>query len=312
MGYSRFLLLFFVLFLNIQMIFERSITLSREQISENKMEIHFLGLNYTADISINNNIIYRHPGGEYPFTLDLPRDLLTSDKRNTLSVKLNYHLDSESTIPVKQRFMFPHNYGGILKDVFIKLLPNISIADVNVSYTINHSRNSAGFSIVSKVDNREFRKDEDTLAAGNNFSYKARFISPGGQTQNLADYNFNLPVNSDYEIKQTTEISSPALWSPSSSQYYSVSLELYRGNELLDVTTKRVAVYSLDAGADSLTLNNRSFTLNGVTYVPSFYDYGSLYSYQQMERDISIIKEAGFNAVRFAKSIPHPLSNLSV
>jgi beta-galactosidase len=53
-------------------------------------------------------------------------------------------------------------------------------------------------------------------------------------------------------------------------------------------------------------LNNRSFTLNGVTYVPSFYDYGSLYSYNQMERDISIIKEAGFNSVRFAKSIPHP------
>jgi hypothetical protein len=66
-------------------------------------------------------------------SLIFPKDLLTPDNKNILSVKLNYHLDSESTIPVKQRFMFPHNYGGILKDVYIKLLPNISIADVDVN-----------------------------------------------------------------------------------------------------------------------------------------------------------------------------------
>jgi beta-galactosidase len=288
-----------------ELIFERSFNFNREQISDNKMEIHFLGLNYTADISVNDNIIYRHPGGEYPFRFDLPKDILLHDRNNVISVKLNYHLDSETTIPVKQRFMFPHNYGGILKDVYIKLLPNISIADIDINYTITE-RNNASFRITTKIDNKEFRKNADTILVNNNFSFRVRFTAPNGQQINLSDYNFTLPVNSDQEISQSAEISSPLLWSPSSPLYYRINFELWRGNDLIDITSRRVAVYSLNAGTDSLMFNNRSFILNGVTYIPSFYDYGSLYSYQQMERDISIIKEAGFNAVRFAKSIPHP------
>jgi beta-galactosidase len=288
-----------------ELFFERNLNFTREQIADTRMEVHFLGLNYTADISVNDNIIYRHHGGEYPFKIDLPKDILFHDRRNVLSVKLNYHLDSESTIPVKQRFMFPQNYGGILKDVYIKVLPNISIADIDVNYNLTE-KNTANFRIISRIENKEFRKDADTISVNNNFSYRIRITAPNGQVTSLNDFNFTLAVNSDQDINQTADLTSPILWSPSAPQYYRISFELWRGNELIDITSKRTAVYSLTAGQDSLWFNNRGFILNGVTYIPSFYDYGSLYSYQQMERDISLIKEAGFNVVRFAKSVPHP------
>ncbi len=46
--------------------------------------------------------------------------------------------------------------------------------------------------------------------------------------------------------------------------------------------------------------------LKGTAYYPGNEIYGKLISYDQMERDISLIKDAGFNCVRFAKSTVHP------
>ncbi len=102
-----------------EFIFERSFSIDENALKKNSFDLVFLGLNYRADISINNIIISRHPGGEFPFTIDLSRDILKSDSVNLLTVKLFYKLDSKSTIPLKQRFLFARNYGGIIHDVYI-------------------------------------------------------------------------------------------------------------------------------------------------------------------------------------------------
>jgi beta-galactosidase len=62
----------------------------------------------------------------------------------------------------------------------------------------------------------------------------------------------------------------------------------------------------LKSGEESFILNGADYTLKGVSYYPGVETYGKLISYQDMERDISLIKEAGFNSVRFAKSTAHP------
>jgi len=60
---------------NGEFIFEKSFKLTPKQVSSNTFKLFILGLNYIADISINNIIIYRHSGGEYPIEVDLPRDI---------------------------------------------------------------------------------------------------------------------------------------------------------------------------------------------------------------------------------------------
>ena len=111
-----------------ELIFEKEFELSKAQISESTLELIFFSINYTADISLNNTIIHRHSGGEYPFKVSLPRDILKSDRKNLLSLKLIYELDSKNSIPQKQRFLFPQNRGGIIGDVFIHLKPDFYIA----------------------------------------------------------------------------------------------------------------------------------------------------------------------------------------
>ena len=67
-----------------EFVFEKNFPLTDDQLNNHKISLVFFGLNYSADISVNKIIIYRHPGGEYPFTVSLPRDILKSDKDNII------------------------------------------------------------------------------------------------------------------------------------------------------------------------------------------------------------------------------------
>ena len=287
------------------LVFEKAFTLTKEQISNNKFKICFLGLNYSADISVNNVIIYRHTGGRFSFNLDLPKDIIYSNRNNILSVKLNYKPDAENTIPVKQGFLSPKSYGGIFGDIFIQLLPNISINEPDISYNYDPKTNKARFALSSKIENRDFSL-KDTSAREDFLNLKIIFQSPTGIITLTQDQAFQLSRNQEKKIIQNVDISSPLLWSPSNPQSYTVSFFLYHNGNLIDRVNRKVSVYSLRPTKDSLLFNGSNFTLEGVTYIPSNYEYGSMLSFEQMEKDIKLIKETGFNCVRFSKEIPHP------
>ena len=287
------------------LVFEKAFTLTKEQISNNKFKIYFLGLNYSADISVNNIIIYRHTGGRFSFNLDLPKDIITSDKNNILSVKLNYKADAENTIPVKQGFLLPKNYGGIFGDIYLQLLPNISINDPDISYKYDPKTNKARFTLSSKIENRDFSL-KDTSAKEDLLNLKIIFQSPAGSIALTQDQVFQLSRNKEKNLIENFDLSSPMVWSPSNPQSYTLSFCLYRNGNLIDKVNRKVSVYSLLPTKDSFLFNGSTFTLEGVTYIPSNYEYGSMLTFEQMEKDIRLIKETGFNCVRFSKVIPNP------
>ncbi len=290
-----------------EFIFEKSFKLSSSEINSSRMKLVFFGLNYTADISLNKNIIYRHSGGEFPFSIDVPRDILKSDQDNLISVKLSYELDSENTIPLKQRFLFPQNFGGIIRDVFLHITPNINIKELTLKRSLNFSNRKASVEIRSVIENKEFKKPDDTIEEANNFTLKVKAYSPDGKTQISGnDFKFELKLNREIEVKQSILINDPILWSPETPGSYIIRLELYRANQLVDLTDRSVALFSLELEDDNLLLNGKEYNLQGVTYLPSFDEFGSLSSYSQMEKDLVLIKETGFNTIRFSKSVPHP------
>ncbi len=290
-----------------ELIFEKSFTISVKDFKKYQMKLVFFGINYSADISVNKNIIYRHPGGEFPFQVDLPKDILNIDKSNILSVKLYYNLDSENTIPVKQRFLFPHNFGGILRDVYIHLIPNISLRDIDVSYKYYPGSRSASMQVNCRAEDKEFSKPADSLAVNNELTYRINVTAPDGSVlKNQVETKFTLIPNKDKIFSNNFVLTKPELWSASTPVSYIISLELWRGDSLLDVSRRTAALYSLTTGNDSLIFNGEGFELKGVTYLPSNGEYGNLESYADMEKDISLIKGTGFNAVRFSKIVPHP------
>jgi hypothetical protein len=296
-----------------EFVFEKNFPLTNDQLNNHKISLVFFGLNYSADISVNKVIIYRHPGGEFPFTVSLPRDILRSDKDNIISVKLSYALDSKNTIPLKQRFLFPQSFGGVIRDVYLHLTPNVSISDFTFKTEIDLKSNKAVISFQSIIDNKEFKKVNDTLGTQTNFVLRTQIFYTDGKTSlnsgsssDINDNGFVLKQNKQFEIKNSVTITSPTFWSPDNPASYILRLELWRGDQLIDRQDQSIALFKLESSQNSFTLNGKVFNLYGVTYIPSFYQYGSLTSYERMESDLEKIKLAGFNSVRFSKSLPNP------
>ena len=287
--------------------FQKTFRLSDRQIKDNQIDLVFFGLNYSADISLNKVIIYRHTGGDLPFTVKLPRDILKADGDNIISVSLVYKLDSENTIPLKQRFFFPQNLGGLIRDVYLHLTPNVKIQKSDINFSIDFKGNKATVSINSQITNNEFRNLNDTLPEENNFTFITQIFSPDGKAVVTTDKkDFELKRNREIKIANSISISNPVLWSPDNPKSYIVRQEIFRAGNLVDRYDKSVALFSITSTNENLLLNNQPVSLNGVTYIPSFKTYGAMMTYAQMESDLQKIKDSGFNSVRFAKSIPHP------
>jgi len=290
-----------------EFVFEKNFELSEREIKTNSFDLVFLGLNYQADISINNIIIYRHTGGEFPFTIDLPRDILISDSTNLLSVKLLYKLDSKSTIPLMQRFLFGRNYGGIIHDVYIYKKPSLNISNFEIQSEVNPSKRKAIIKLNSVVVDNEIMETFQATDSVVNLSLKAFIISPDSiSTSEIEQYSFGLKRNKEKEINQSVVIRNPVLWSPENPRSYKIRMELWKEDILVDVLKRTVALYSLEVTDSSFMLNGKNFKLEGVTYTPEFSSYGDLVNYKKFDDDIRLIKETGFNAVRIAKIVPHP------
>ena len=289
-----------------ELTFEKEFNITQNQLNNYIMFVHFLGMNYSADIAVNNIIIYRHTGGEYPFHFELPHDILRVDKKNVLTVKLLYKLDSENTIPVKQRFLFPQSFGGIFRDVYIQLIPNISISDLNVSSNYDSKSDKASLKVKAEINNQEFKRIPDSIEIQNNFNLKIKIFRPDGSSAGIFENKFTLERNKNILINQDIEIKNPSLWSESNPKSYIISTELWKTDSLIDITRQEREIYSISSEKNLLLFNGSAFQLKGVTYIPSFEEFGSLASYEKMEEDIKMIKVLGFNCIRFAKSVPHP------
>jgi beta-galactosidase len=189
----------------------------------------------------------------------------------------------------------------------LHLTPNINIREVNFNKNINFVNKRTVIDINSVIENREFKRLNDTLAFSNEFVLIAKAYSPDGVIEISGnEVKFELKQNRESPIKQSIQITDSHLWSPETPGSYIIRLELYRDEVLIDVTDRSIALFNLQKSEEGLLLNGTSFLMNGVTYIHSFENYGSLSSYSQMEKDLSIIKETGFNIVRFAKFVPHP------
>ncbi len=290
-----------------ELIFEKEFELSKSQISENTLELVFFSINYTADISLNNTIIYRHSGGEYPFKVNLPRDILRSDRKNILTLKLLYELNSKNTIPQKQRFIFPQNRGGIIGDVYIHLKPDFYIAKEKIVTSFSPDYKFATLEVESIIRNNRTR--DNSLVTGSPDSY--RFLitltdRAGTIIKEIPEYNFVLDRNKDITIKQKIDVTAAILWSPEIHSSYILRQQVFKSDSLIDIKQKLISLYDLKSGDKTIKLNGADYFIKGVSYYPGNETYGKLISYDQMEKDIALIKEAGFNTIRFAKSTIHP------
>lgn len=289
-----------------EIVFEKALSFSDAFIQANAFELHFLGLSYFAEISINNSLIHRHPGGEFPTSLLLPNDLLHADAENILSIKITPPAETENTLPLKKRFLYPEQFGGIFRDVYINVIPRLNIADFDFTYTIQPQNSSLTLMANALIANTDFASEAGADTAGAVFLSYTIVDNATGET--AAELRKQISVQAGREEFDTSEltVNNPKLWSADDVKTYTVVVRIYRGDVLVDEIKLPAAFYEIASHDDLFSLNDVPFQLNGVTYIPSNEEYGPMLTYGEMTKAVQTIKTLGFNAIRFTRGVPHP------
>ncbi len=289
---------------NDDIIFQKKLIIPLALAKNKSIRLNCLGINYSSEISFNNVIIQKRNAGMFPFSVDIPNDIINFGDENILTIKVNHELDSKATIPMLQRFLFPENEGGIIRDVYLELLPKERVNSFTVEYSLSRSLRSSEVEFNVELTNEKFENDSENES---DYYMSIYLLSP--EKENLVQktrMKVKLERNSIAKKNETVTIREPKLWSPESPEYYIAKVELYNGDNLVDETYKTLSFYSLEQSAEGVKLNGNNFAANGVTYYPSYKENGMLASYDQLKSDLKLIRDLGLNMVRFAKATPHP------
>jgi len=288
-------------------IFEKSFVIDAKKIKLNFIKLHFLGLNYSAEIFINNAAIYKHPGGCIPFELDISPSLLNYDSPNVLRVKLIYLNDSKNTIPLAQQFLFPKNFGGVFRDVFLSYRPKVGIKNISIAYGKDTKPYKAKLNFKVNLENFKALIADSVLKNFNGRFKLDASLKLLGDTSDTYHNTWNIrPLKTEnFQKEFYTRLRSIKFWSNLKPLTYLFTVKLTNEDGFVyDEYREKLSLFDFHKKKNKLLLNEKEFKINGVTYIRS--NKNSIANYKQIRKDIIKIKELGFNTVKFSKAVPHP------
>ncbi|MCX6122624.1 MAG: beta galactosidase jelly roll domain-containing protein [Ignavibacteriales bacterium] len=299
-----------------QVTLHRTFAVSEELLKKSAFKFVALGINYECEIFINDVFIGKHVGGYTSFEFDVPDDVLQIGQENTIKVMVSNRLSARKTLPVWKQIWGWKNYGGILRDVYILATPRLWVDHVRFQTSSNIQMNQATVRLECVLSNKQFGPlNRDSLSSRSkqssyflNVELHERFsdllIAQGTSAP------ITLESNKNANVQLALTVNGPKLWSPENPELYilKTSVVAIEGKQ-------RVAVdqYNLNMGFTSVQVQENAFILNsnkiklkGVVWMEDSPRWGASLSYEQMEKDVVLIKALGANAVRFAFHPPHP------
>ncbi|XP_060521911.1 beta-glucuronidase-like [Cylas formicarius] len=254
--------------------------------------IRFGSVCYSADVVINGILVVHHEVGHYPFVADVS-SVLNYGLENNITVTVD-NTPSSTTIPQggvetlitnrkKLTYTYDYfNYAGIDRSVVLYTTNQIYIDDVKVLTAISNATSATVTYNVTIVGN------------SSPISIKLKILDKAGKTvasdESQESYgNLTIP-----EVKLWW----PHLMDPAPGYLYSLKIDLYEKDQLVDT-------YTQPFGVRELTFDDTSFKINGKNvYIRGFGKHedsdirGKGFDLALVLRDYNLLKWIGANAFR--------------
>lgn len=259
--------------------------------------IKFKGVSQRADVFVNSKYLGTHKSGYSAFAYNLT-GLLTYGSRNTFGLRVSNSANL-GQMPLTGDFDV---YGGIFRDVELIVVPGTHIC-------IDQYATDGVYvtPVVTDDGSAEIHVDAKLcLASGDKTVAKFLLVDADGNTIDSVrmDYRTGRTEEKDEEI--LFRLQSPHLWNGTEDPYmYSVRVRMESTTVSKKSTFDQVEV---SFGIRTVEVNsNNKFLLNGQPYeikgVVRYEDwpvYGNALGKIQQDKDLSLIREIGANAVRLA------------
>lgn len=257
---------------------------------DQRILVRFNAVTYLTKVWLNGELLGEHEGGYLPFVFDITDKVM--DTGNVLVARVDGELMPDRVPPGNvggrpgasfQRLDFPDAnydffpYCGIQRPVLIYTEPKSAIADLTVVTEID------GTNGVIRVQ-VEATDGDDLLArvalSGHGADLSTETALAGGMAQ--------------------AELTVPeaALWSPDSPNLYNLTVELLRGDALVDCYTLVIGIRTIAVDGDKLLLNGEPITLLGFGRHEDFPVVGKGMLPALIVKDYALMRWIGANSFR--------------
>jgi hypothetical protein len=287
--------------------FEGQITLQRSfrfdsTFINRPLRLVIQGANYETKVEINEDFVGSHEGGNTPFAIDLRPERLFFDKENLVRLTVSNQLSPLQTLPAKQRPYGWLNEGGVLREIYLETLPEISIENTKISYNFGQPAVALNLSAEMRLQKKMAAEETAAFAA-------VLEIWEVDRARKLAASALTPLAESD-RLRQTLalscQINQPALWSPAAPNLYAMRFALLRQNEVVDECWQNIGFRKIEIADQQFWLNGEPFVVRGVNFIEHYGNNSALLDTAQAMKLLLAAKELGANAIRVAGHLPHP------
>jgi len=253
--------------------------------------LRFESVNYAAKVWLNGHPIGTHVGAYLPFELRLPSGFLRRGGVNRIVVRVDSRRTSSDFPPLKfdatgQALGGWWNYGGILREVYLRRIDDIDMTMVDVQPDLPCASCAATVRWTVQVRNAGARGRRVTVFG----RFGAKIVRVGTAT---------LGSKGSATLTASLVVPHPKLWSPWSPYLYNASLKAVSGTSVLQTFTRYVGVRSIRVTADGrLVLNGRPLNVRGVGLQEDSPDKGFAIDNTVRDQELALARELGATIIR--------------
>lgn len=232
---------------------------------------------------IDGAMAAEHACGYAPFAVDVPVSHTTETRELVVLADNRYDF---ARVPMHEEYFDFYQYGGILRDVTLHLLPE------GGGTFIDHVQTLVGEGYA------EGRLQVKVHLAGKKLPANVSLVTQiDDETAQTAD---NVKVDADGSATVQLQTRSPRIWSPDTPHLHRLAVRLADadGNGSGDALTTRFGLRRIEARGGKLWLNGQPLQLRGYNRHEWHPNAGPTTPTLQMVADIQLMKDLGCNFVR--------------
>lgn len=275
--------------------YEKSLDVSKEELSDHEVFIRFEGVCSVADVYVNDKFLGEHKGGFSAFCFNASP--LLKPGVNTIDVRAD-NTPRPDVIPINMDLFAL--FGGIYRHVDLIETPKVAISPIDWASPgvfVDESNVSAREAILRiRVDEQNFtpRFQEARL--------KVSLLDPQGKTVGQGTQVSALQSGPIIERTVSLQVMNPHLWQGRIDPYlYRLKVSLLTGQGDQDEVDQSIGIrtFGVEPGK-GFYLNGKSYRLYGVCRHQDFDHEGNAMSDTQQIADAQMIHEIGATGVRLA------------
>ncbi|HLA68538.1 MAG TPA: hypothetical protein VJN65_02455, partial [Bacteroidota bacterium] len=273
--------------------FLRKFSVSEEMLNGSAFKIVALGINYEAELYVNDIFVGKHSGGYTSFAFNIPEEVVQPGDENAVKIVVSNVLSAKSTLPLRKQIWAWRNYGGVLRDLYIVATPRLWVESLTLKPMVaeDQRRGTVGLSaIISNQQFSELLKPDSAkpkVLPTYQLSFEVVDILSGVVVTQTSPYVFIPENGKDSEVSLEFGVANIRFWSPDAPSLYRLKALVSYGDAKKRTTIDQ---FDTDFGFASITqndgalfLNGKKIDLKGVVWVEDSPEHGASLTYDEME-----------------------------